>query len=229
MVAPLSRLPYPLEAPLKMRPSRWLGVLCAGVLMMHATGCFGSFKLTQKIWQFNKGISGNKFVQWLVFLVFVVVPVYQIGTLVDAIVVNSIEFWTGSNPVSSVEGEDSNTRIVKLSPTDTLKMTRDVEAGVMRLELQREGQPPLVRYFEPLEDGMVARDEAGALLIRAQGQADGAVKVTDAAGTTMTVHARDAVDTARQLFLDGGAPALAQFATHQGPLTQGLALNTCAP
>ncbi|RKH03595.1 DUF3332 domain-containing protein [Corallococcus sp. CA053C] len=214
---------------MKMRPSRWLGVLCAGVLMMHATGCFGSFKLTQKIWQFNKGISGNKFVQWLVFLVFVVVPVYEIGAFVDAIVVNSIEFWTGSNPVSSVEGEDSNTRIVKLSPTDTLKMTRDVESGVMRLELQREGQAPLVRYFEPLEDGMVARDEAGALLIRAQGQADGAVKVTDASGTTMTVHARDAVDTARQLFLDGGAPALAQFATHQGQLTQGLALNTCAP
>ncbi|GMU04367.1 MULTISPECIES: DUF3332 domain-containing protein [Corallococcus] len=215
---------------MKMRPSRWLGVLCAGVLMMNATGCFGSFKLTQKIWQFNKGISGNKFVQWLVFLVFIVVPVYEIGTLVDAIVVNSIEFWTGGNPVSSVEGEDSNTRIVKLSPTDTLKMSRDVESGVMRLELQREGQEPLVRYFEPLEDGMVARDEAGALLIRAQGQQDGAVKVTDATGTTVTVHARDAVDTARQLFLDGGAPALAQFATHQGQLSQGMAtLDTCTP
>ncbi|RKH29336.1 DUF3332 domain-containing protein [Corallococcus praedator] len=215
---------------MKMRPSRWLGVLCAGVLMMHATGCFGSFKLTQKIWQFNKGISGNKFVQWLVFLVFVVVPVYEIGALVDALVVNSIEFWSGSNPVSSVEGEDPNTRIVKLSPTDTLKMTRDLESGVMRLELQREGQAPLVRYFEPLEDGMVARDEAGALLIRAQGQEDGAVKVTSATGTTMTVHARDAVDTARQLFLEGGAPALAQFATHQGQLSQGMAsLNTCTP
>ncbi|RKG61174.1 DUF3332 domain-containing protein [Corallococcus sp. AB011P] len=215
---------------MKLRPSRWLGVLCASVLMMHATGCFGSFKLTTKIWQFNKGISGNKFVQWLVFLVFIVVPVYEIGTLVDALVVNSIEFWTGGNPVSSVEGEDSNTRIVKLGPTDTLKMSRDVESGVMRLELQREGQEPVVRYFEPLEDGMVARDEAGALLIRAQGQTDGAVKVTDATGSTVTVHARDAVDAARQLFLDGGAPALAQFATHQGQLSQGMAaLDTCTP
>ncbi|MCY1035542.1 DUF3332 domain-containing protein [Corallococcus sp. BB11-1] len=215
---------------MKMRSSRWLGALCAGVLMTHATGCFGSFKLTQKIWQFNKGVSGNKFVQWLVFLVLVVVPVYEIGALVDALVVNSIEFWTGGNPVSSVEGEDSNTRIVKLGPTDTLKMTRDLDSGVMRLELQREGQAPLVRYFEPLEDGMVARDEAGALLIRAQGQEDGAVKVTNATGATMTVHARDAVDTARQLFMDGGAPALARFATHQGQLSQGMAaLNTCTP
>lgn len=215
---------------MQMRPSRWLGVLCAGVLMVHATGCFGSFKLTQKIWQFNKGVSGNKFVQWLVFLVFVVVPVYEIGTLVDALVVNSIEFWTGGNPVSSVEGEDPGTRLVRLSPTDTLKMSRDAESGVMRLELRREGQEPLVRYFEPLEDGLVARDEAGALLIRAQGQADGAVKVTDARGATVTVHARDAVDTARQLFLDGGAPALAQFATHRGQLSQGLAsLDACTP
>ncbi|WP_223642662.1 DUF3332 domain-containing protein [Corallococcus sp. EGB] len=213
-----------------MRSSRWLGVLCAGVLMMHATGCFGSFKLTQKIWQFNKGVSGNKFVQWLVFLVFVIIPVYEIGALVDSLVVNSIEFWSGSNPVGSVEGEDPNTRIVKLSPTDTLKMTRDPESGVMRLELQREGKEPVVRYFEPLEDGMVARDDAGALLIRAQGQADGAVKVTDARGSTVTVHARDAVDTARQLFQDGGAPALAQFATHQGEFSQGMAsLDACTP
>ncbi|MBJ6761091.1 DUF3332 domain-containing protein [Myxococcaceae bacterium JPH2] len=214
---------------MKMRRSRWLGVTVAGFLALQATGCFGSFGLTRKIWQFNKDVSGNKFVQWLIFLVFVIVPVYELGTLADALVVNSIEFWSGDKVVGSADSPDGNTRIVRLNDTDTLEMSRDVETGVMRMELRREGQAPVVRYFEPLEDGMVARDDTGALLIRAQEQQDGAVVVTNAEGTALTVHARDAVDTARQLFLQGGAEALAQYATHQAPLaSQALALNTCA-
>ncbi|MFP2931805.1 DUF3332 domain-containing protein [Pyxidicoccus sp. 3LG] len=208
------------------RPSPWLAVLCAGFISIHASGCFGQFKLTQAIWNFNKNISGNKFVQWLMFLVLVIVPVYGIGALVDALVINSIEFWTGSNPVSSADGVDTNTRIVQLTPTDTLKMSRDA-SGVMRLELEREGQEPMVRYFEPLENGMVVRDDAGAMLIQAQEADDGAIAVTDAAGTTLTVHAREAVALARRVYEEGGAAALAQHAVAQGTVSQGLAVAAC--
>ncbi|MCP3138981.1 DUF3332 domain-containing protein [Pyxidicoccus xibeiensis] len=208
------------------RPSPWLAVLCAGFISVHATGCFGQFKLTQAIWKFNKGISGNKFIQWLMFLVLVIVPVYELGSLIDALVVNSIEFWTGSNPVSSADGVDSKTRIVQLSPTDTLKLSREA-SGVMRLELEREGQEPMVRYFEPLENGMVVRDDAGAMLLQAQEADDGAVAVTDAAGTTLTVHAREAVALARRVYEEGGATALARHAVAQGSVSRGLALSTC--
>ncbi|MFY1824765.1 DUF3332 domain-containing protein [Myxococcus fulvus] len=210
------------------RPSPWLAVLCAGFISMHATGCFGSFKLTQKIWQFNKNISGEKFVQWLMFLVLVIVPVYQLGSLIDALIINSIEFWSGNNPVSSVDGEDDGTRVVRLSPTDVLRMSRDAESGVMRLELEREGQEPVIRYFEPLENGMAVRDDAGALLVRAEGAADGAVAVTDAAGTTLTVHGGEALALARRIYEEGGATALARHTVDQARVSQGLALNTCA-
>jgi hypothetical protein len=209
------------------RPSPWLAVACAGFISIHATGCFGKFALTQKIWQFNKNISGNKFVQWLMFLVLVIVPVYGIGTLIDALIINSIEFWSGSNPVSSVDGVDTETRVVQLSPTDTLKLSRDA-SGVMRLELQRDGQEPLVRYFEPLEDGMVVRDDAGAMLLQAREAHDGAVSVTDAAGTTLTVHSSEALAVARRVYEEGGASALAQHTVAQASVSQGLALNTCA-
>jgi hypothetical protein len=208
-------------------PSPWLAVLCAGFISMHATGCFGQFKLTQKIWQFNKGVSGEKFVQWLVFLVFVIVPVYELGALIDALILNSLEFWTGNNPVSGIVGHHEDSRIVRLSPTDTLRLSRDADSGVMRLELERGGQAPVVRYFEPLENGMAVRDDAGALLLQARETLDGAVALTDASGATLTVHASEAVEAARRVYLEGGTEALARHAVAQASVSRGMALGAC--
>lgn len=211
------------------RPSRWLAVLCAGLLSLNATGCFGQFRLTQRIWGFNKGVSDAKFVQWLLFLVFVVVPVYEVGALVDLLVFNSIEFWSGRNPVSGVDGhiEDGGPRALRLSPTDTLRLSRDADSGVMRVELEREGQAPVVRYFEPLEDGMAVRDDAGALLLLARETRDGAVALTDASGATLAVHAREAVEAARRVYLEGGPQALARHGAAQASVSRGLALEAC--
>lgn len=205
------------------RASRLLAVVCLVLCSVQMTGCFGKFNLTRAMWDFNKNVSPNKFVQWAVFLVMVIVPVYAIGTLVDALVINSIEFWTGQNPISSAETGDGNTRVVRLSPEDTLRLSRDADSGVMKVELERAGQPPLVRYFEPLEDGMAVRDDAGALLLQAREQADGAVAVTDASGNTMALHSPEAVAQARQLFLSQGAEGLAQYAHQASPLSEGLA------
>ena len=49
----------------------------------------------------NQGL-GNKFVNEIVFLAFHVVPVYEVAYLADVLVLNSIEFWSGSNPVAEV-------------------------------------------------------------------------------------------------------------------------------
>ena len=38
----------------------------------------------------------------LVFIAFWIVPVYEISALADVLVINSIEFWSGSNPVADV-------------------------------------------------------------------------------------------------------------------------------
>ncbi|MFL5344957.1 MAG: DUF3332 domain-containing protein [Hyalangium sp.] len=206
------------------RASRLLVVLCLALFSVQVSGCFGKFAVLRAMWDFNKNVSPNKFIQWAVFLVMAIVPVYAVGSLVDALVINSIEFWTGQNPVASAEAPDSHTRVVRLSPQDTLRLSRDMDSGVMKVELERAGQPALVRYFEPLEDGMVVRDEAGALLVQAREQTDGAVAVTDAAGTTVALHSAEAVAQARQMFLNDGAEGLAQYARNQvSPLSQGLA------
>lgn len=73
------------------------------------TSCIGSFNLTNKLLSWNKTI-GNKFVNELVFVCFWILPVYEVSGLCDILVLNSIEFWSGSNPVAKgekvIEGQD---------------------------------------------------------------------------------------------------------------------------
>lgn len=66
---------------------------------MMFTSCIGSFKLSNKVLSWNQQV-GNKFVNELVFFAFWILPVYEVTTLADLLVLNSIEFWSGSNPVA---------------------------------------------------------------------------------------------------------------------------------
>jgi len=68
------------------------------------TGCFGKFALTQKVYNFNKGL-GSKFVQELGFILMLFIPVYGVASLIDAFILNTIEFWTGSNPMAMNDGD----------------------------------------------------------------------------------------------------------------------------
>lgn len=73
------------------------------------TSCIGSFSLTNKLMTWNKGVS-NKFVNELIFFGFWIIPVYEVTALADVLVLNSIEFWSGSNPVATgtkvIDGKD---------------------------------------------------------------------------------------------------------------------------
>ena len=63
------------------------------------SSCIGSFGLSNKMLSWNKNV-GSKFVNELVFIAFSVLQVYSVTLVADALVLNSIEFWTGSNPVA---------------------------------------------------------------------------------------------------------------------------------
>lgn len=70
-------------------------------LAIASSGCFGSFNLTRKLYHWNDTVSQDKWIKELVFIVFVWVPVYGIAGLGDAIVFNTIEFWSGENPIEA--------------------------------------------------------------------------------------------------------------------------------
>lgn len=75
---------------------------CCGILMQ--TGCYGSFKLVNKVYEWNGSIE-DKFVRSLVFVALCIIPVYGMAGSIDAVILNAIEFWSGSNPLSMKKGQ----------------------------------------------------------------------------------------------------------------------------
>lgn len=84
-------------------------VAAIGIGMVSMTSCIGSFTLTNRVLAWNNHV-GNKFINELVFFGLWVLPVYEICCLADVLVLNSIEFWSGNNPMAKgekvIEGND---------------------------------------------------------------------------------------------------------------------------
>lgn len=86
---------------------------------LSLSSCIGSFALTNKVLDWNRSI-GSKFVNELVFIAFWVLPVYEITGVADILVINTIEFWSGDNPVAKnetkvIDGKDAK-YLVKQDP-----------------------------------------------------------------------------------------------------------------
>ncbi len=80
-------------------------MLAMSSLVITQTGCFGEFALVRKVYNWNDDMSSSKFVKTLVFYVLNIVPVYGIAGFIDVVILNLIEFWSGSNPLSMNEGD----------------------------------------------------------------------------------------------------------------------------
>jgi hypothetical protein len=159
-------------------------VLVAAVGALSA-GCFGKFQLTRKVYDMNQSID-EKYVRSAATWIFVLVPVYGIAALLDLIVFNVIEFWTGENPVAEAkvtkEYAQGNGRTV-------LTLSRDGSATVAVID-RYEGER-LVSTLRVRDDGrgkVVAVETAAGGEVRevsAVAASDGSVDVTvaTAAGT----------------------------------------------
>ena len=67
---------------------------------MLLTGCLGQNALFDTVQDWNADATNNKFVNQGISFVFWWVPVYGLTLLGDVVIFNSIEFWTGTNPIS---------------------------------------------------------------------------------------------------------------------------------
>ncbi|MBD5371211.1 MAG: DUF3332 domain-containing protein [Bacteroides sp.] len=74
-----------------------IGVVLASMTM---TSCIGSFRLTHSVLKWNQQV-GSKVINEIVFFAFWVLPVYEVTSLADLLVINSIEFWSGRNPLTA--------------------------------------------------------------------------------------------------------------------------------
>lgn len=72
-------------------------LFCSALIL---SSCIGSFQLTTKVKNWNDNI-GDKWINEVVFLAFYILPVYEVCMFADAVVFNSVEFWTGERLVAS--------------------------------------------------------------------------------------------------------------------------------
>jgi len=164
------------------------------------SGCFGPFNLTRRLYNWNEQV-GQKWEREIAFLLLALTPVYFATTLADAIVFNSMEFWTGSNPVdpptsSRRRSSLPNTRHL-VRGDEAVKMSRYDAPGyrALTLEFFQAGVPNGGLQFER-RDGQptVARDVEGRVLFRAQTLLDGSVLVSDSMGREVALYSADQVE-----------------------------------
>ena len=128
-----------------------------------STGCFGTFPLTRTVYDFNTDVSNNKFVQWLVFLGFIILPAYEVSAVVDAFVLNAVEFWRKNPPTTRDDDEETMARKrVPLEEGRMLEMTR-LEDG-LRARVLREGRVLRTYLFLERDGALVVRDGRGRRL-----------------------------------------------------------------
>jgi len=155
-------------------------VLVAAVGALSA-GCFGKFQLTRKLYDINQSID-EKYIRSAATWIFVI-P-YALTGILDFVIFNAIEFWTGENPVAEAKVTkvyaEGNGRTV-------LTLTRDGSATVAVIELY-EGER-LVSTLRVRDDGrgkVAAVETATGKKVRevvALAASDGSVDVTVATAT----------------------------------------------
>ena len=83
-------------------------VALSASMMMQS--CIGSFALYNKVKDWNERV-GNKFVNEVVFVAMWILPVYELSFAADLFILNSIEFWSGTNPALAstqvIDGKDA--------------------------------------------------------------------------------------------------------------------------
>lgn len=157
-----------------------VALVCTLCCAMTLPSCIGSFSLTNKLLSWNKQI-GNKFVNELVFFAFWILPVYEVSGLADILVLNSIEFWSGSNPVAKgtkvIEGNDGRYLVKCDGKGYTIKSEND--GSIVRLDFDADVQTWSVTVDDNTMPLMTFVDDTHVQL-----------PCTD--GSTMTVELSDA-------------------------------------
>lgn len=127
--------------------------LLVGGASLLMSSCVGSFALTHSVLNWNKNVGG-KFVNELVFVAFWILPVYEVSAIADLLVVNSIEFWSGKNPVATsyqmvdtdhgkyiIEGDEKGYTITHQPTGQQTRLDYDAESATWAAEIDGTSYP----------------------------------------------------------------------------------------
>ena len=142
-------------------------VALSASMMMQS--CIGSFALFNKVKNWNDHV-GDKFVNELVFVAMWILPVYELSFAADLFILNTIEFWSGSNPALAeakvIDGKDAQYLVARnengyiITNMTTKQVTRfNFDATDNSWSVENNGQE--VKLFTFVDDthvNMLTRD-----------------------------------------------------------------------
>lgn len=70
------------------------------LLGVSLVGCMGNDGLTRKALKWNLTVAEGRWTREFLFVGMFVIPVYPLCKIVDLFILNSIEFWSGKNPIN---------------------------------------------------------------------------------------------------------------------------------
>jgi hypothetical protein len=69
-------------------------------LSISSTSCLGPDNLYNNVKNWNAEVTDQDWLNEAIFLGLNIIPVYGIALFVDIVVLNTINYWTGNNPVN---------------------------------------------------------------------------------------------------------------------------------
>ncbi len=164
--------------------------MCFLVVGLLVSGCTGSFNITKKVYDLHRQ-QEDKWIDELIFLGCVILPVYGIAVFADAIVVNTIEFWTGENPV-----------ILSKANTNRELLVGDAKATLTHnpddtIKIKTGDAPDKIVILERNPSGVIAKDNNGKVVYSSIKDSSGGVSVYDGDMKLVNYHPADEVVVAR--------------------------------
>jgi len=137
-------------------------VMLALVLVALSTGCLGRSALTQKLKRGNLSLTENRYGREGIFLGLQVLWVYRICTIADLLVFNSVEFWSGENPINGASpmvdiplskvkemgfNDVERARVERLTANDAKLYLEFEDGDRITLDVTRENENYTVSYL----------------------------------------------------------------------------------
>lgn len=138
-------------------------------LSVFLSGCLGQNALFNKVQDWNATASEEEFVNQGISFVFWWLPVYGLTLLGDIIILNSVEFWSGTNPITGeaarVKLQKASTQVIEDGLGNSATLTYLPDGSIEVLE-QRNGRHYSYRLDRAESDAVTLTGETPSLAQR---------------------------------------------------------------
>ena len=130
-----------------MKKAALAAMISASTLL---SGCLGQNALFNTVQDWNATATEEKFVNQGISFAFWIVPVYGLTLFADVIILNSVEFWTGTNPLNNKRAKVSGTSETVTDGLGNEALLTYHADGSVTVEIERQDG---VQRFQLVRDG----------------------------------------------------------------------------